>query len=142
MIRYDENTAVVIETISRYGYSQHAIDWSNNCFMQLKLWHETRKIQIFSRDNAYDWVNGESVHIRYKRFYQSTIERLIDVYETGAVRRIYLSFYSRILPLTFTKARDSYLSSIINCSERQIGNIRNACNRFLGFLHITPVSKF
>ena len=145
MIHYDKNTVIVIQTIKRYGYAQRSIEWSNNCFMQLKLWFEEHGIQVFSGDKAFDWVEGENVSARYKHFFHSAIQRLIDVYETGAVMRIHLVFYSRALPADFAKARDGYLSSIKEgSSERQLRNISDVCNRFLGFLYVNgtgPLSK-
>lgn len=142
MIHYNENTIVVIETISRYGYSQHAIEWSSNCFLQLRLWLDGRQIQVFSGDEALCWVDGESVPIRYKRFFRSAIQRLIDVYETGTVMRAHLVFYSRALPPDYEKARDGYLSSVNGeFSGRQLRNISDACNRFLGFLYVNGISS-
>lgn len=142
MIHYNENTIVVIQTISRYGYSQHAIEWSNNCFMQLRLWLAEHQVQVFSGDEALGWVEGESVPIRYKRFFRSAVRRLIDVYETGTVMRTHLVFYSRVLPPDYVKARDGYLSSVKGeFSGRQLRNISDACNRFLGFLYVNGIGS-
>lgn len=142
MIHFNGNTTIVIQTISRYGYSQHAIEWSNDCFVQLKLWLEEHKIQVFSSDKALEWVEEECVRVRDKHFFCSAIRRLIDVYRTGAVMRIHLFFYSRILPPDFVEVRDGYLSSIEReFSKRQLRNISDVCNRFLGFLYVNNIDS-
>lgn len=142
MIHFNENTTIVIQTISRYGYSQHAIEWSNDCFLQLKFWLEEHKIQAFSGDKALEWVEGECVQVRDKHFFRSTIQRLIDVYRTGTVMRIHLVFYSRILKPDFVEVRDVYLSSIEGeFSKRQLRNISDVCNRFLGFLYVNNIDS-
>lgn len=142
MIHFNENTTIVIKTIGRYGYSQQAIEWSNDCFAKLKLRLEEQKIQVFSSDKALDWVEGECVPSRYKHFFSSAIRRLIDVYRTGAVMRIHLVFYSRILPPDFVEVKEGYLSSIEReFSKRQLRNISDVCNRFLGFLYVNYIDS-
>lgn len=142
MTHYNENTIVVIQTIRRYGYSQHAIKWSSNCFTQLKFWLESQGIRVFTSGKALEWVESESVPARYKRFFRSALQRLIDVYETGAVMRNHLVFYSRILPPDFIKEREGYLSSIeAVCSKRQLRNVSDVCNRFLGFLYVNDIDS-
>lgn len=142
MTHYNENTIVVIQTIHRYGYSQHAIKWSSNCFTQLKFWLESQGIRVFTSGKALEWVESESVPARYKRFFRSALQRLIDVYETGAVMRNHLVFYSRILPPDFIKEREGYLSSIkAVCSKRQLRNVSDVCNRFLGFLYVDGIDS-
>lgn len=140
MIHYDKNVNVVIQTLIRYGYSQQSIDWSSKCFKQLKLWLTKQEISSFQDKTAIDWVNSNKVSISYKNFFHSTVQRLIDVYELGNVMRSHLVFYSRILPLDFTKEKNSYISSLkCKFSNRHLRNISDACNRFLGFLCVNDI---
>lgn len=142
MTHYDKNVSVVIQSLVRYGYAQKSIDWSNRCFKQLKHWFSKQKIPSFQESEAFHWVEGDEIGIRYKRSYRSAVQRLADVYETGNVLRSHLFFYSRILPSGFAGARDGYLSSIEKeFSVRQLRNISDACNRFLGFLCVNGISS-
>ena len=137
MKHYVKNTNTVIQTLGIYGYSDHSIDLSRYCFSQLKSWMDSQEITDYDTQQARDWIFSANVLASHRPFFRSTIQRLIDVYDTGNILRSHIVFYSRILSVHFSELRDRYLLSINGTvPERQFRNISDTCNRFLGFLHV------
>lgn len=142
MIHYDENVAIVMKSLRLYGYPPRAIRMTEDCFTSLKLQLISQGLQAMSWCEVQHWCDGKEVSKERKNIYRATIRRLADVYEASCVSRNHLCFYYNTLPPAFTDAVTKYISSIAeNYTDIHLENIRNASNRFLGFLHVNGIDS-
>jgi len=141
MIHYDENVTTVMKVLRLYGYPPRSIKMTEDCFTSLKQLI-SQGLQTMSWSEAQHWCDGKEVSKERKSIYRSAIQRLADVYETGCVSRSHLCFYYSTLPAAFTDVVTEYISSITeDYTYIHLKNIRNASNRFLGFLHVNGIDS-
>ena len=135
MIHYEENVAIVIDTLKKYRYKPRCIQHSEKCYTLLHdFWGSD--CHSFIKDDALSWSRSLSAD-GSRDPYALAIYRLADVYEHGHVLAGHLRIHVQ-LEKDFQSAIDSYVESMKFCDGYKRA-LRASCIHFCGFLQCNDV---
>ncbi len=139
---YDENVATVVRFLENQSYGTTAICQHKRCYKLLKLYLEEHQL-AFSVQNGDDWYSGFRSSLpekstSYKGMYLA-LKRLQDIYNSGSVREINISYSKPPYQCLSENLRDDLDEYVAfkrkqNFPESYLNVLRSAGARFLLFL--------
>lgn len=134
-----QNTLFIARFLKEGGFSKNTIKRHHNCYSLLQSWLSATNTP-FSRQSASQWLNefqkGHSS--KYFKAVELYTERLLDVYETGKLRKEHLPVLApkrKPLPKTFQRILDRYVADCTDrFSSKYLPSVKSRCTRFLHFI--------
>ena len=141
MIYYDQNVAVVLNTLEKYRYDKRSLFLAEKCYAEFKTYMENEADALFSWEKGLDWCAKETLKV-YRNQFANFICRLADVYEHERVLGAHLRFYGEV-PISYREAIDGYLiNAAHDFDDNALQRSKSVCLQFCRFLQSNGASRF